>query len=68
MTVAEAINILKGANAIYIAWDGFSYPINPDNALEMDAYGKYLVSRIGNYYEAGKFEIEIAVQPIKGGN
>lgn len=65
MTVAEAISVLKGAETIYLTWDGLSYPIDPNDTLMMDAYGKYLVKSIGNYFEAGKFEIEIAFQPVK---
>ena len=65
MTVAEAISVLKGAETIYLAWDGLSYPIDTNDTLMMYAYVKYLVKSIGNYFEYGKFEIEIAFKPIK---
>lgn len=65
MTVAEAINVLTGAEGIYLAWSSFSVQINPDDMLTMDAYGRYKVKRISNYCNLNCYEIEIAIQPVK---
>lgn len=64
MTVAEAVSVLKSAKEIHIVWDGSSYPIDPDNTLVMDAYGKYQVKSIKTYPK-DDFELEIAMQPVK---
>jgi len=66
MSVAEAVSVLKSAKEIHIAWSGGSYPIDPDNTLAMDAYGKYQVKSI-KAYPKDDFELEIAMQPIKMG-
>lgn len=65
MTVAEAISVLKNAKAIRIAWNGRCTNIDPEDVLMMDAYGKYQVKSIGNYFDADDFEIEVAAQLIK---
>lgn len=65
MTVAEAVAVLRGAGKIRIGWNGSCKEIDPDDELMMDAYGKYQVARIRNYFEVGDFELKISIQPVK---
>ncbi len=65
MTVAEAISVLKSAKKILIVWNGLCTAIDPDNELEMDAYGKYLVKRIENCFRKDEYEIQVAACPMK---
>ncbi len=64
MTVAEAISLLPDAKQIAIAWGAFSRNIHPDDELDMDAYGQYLVHRI-SYHGNDKFELSLVMRPAK---
>ena len=66
MTVKEAVNVLKFAKEIRIAWNGNAIPFNKDDMLMMDAYGSYKVDSI-NADDEKNFEIEIAMRPVKEG-
>ena len=71
ITVKEAVGLLKEPTKVSLLWDGYIYEIDTDNVLAMDAYGEYLVRKIGVGYAAkegeNNYELMIAVRPIKSG-
>lgn len=66
MTVRDAVAVLKKANKIVLGWDGNAVPLNKDDFLQMDAYGKYVVSEIMACGE-DCYELDIAMRPVKEG-
>ncbi|NBI10262.1 hypothetical protein D1641_09600 [Colidextribacter sp. OB.20] len=65
MTVREAADILVGAKKLYLSWEGTVRELDTEDALMMDAFGMYQVSKIMNSCEPDCFEIHIAAKPIK---
>ena len=65
MTVAEAVSVLEGAKSIRISWNAVCTEIDPNDEMMMDAYGRYVVKSIRNYFEAHEFELKIAMRPVK---
>lgn len=64
-TVRQAVNLLRGAKHIYIAWNGMTTELDVTSELEMDAFGNYVISAITDGYEKGDFELVIAATPTK---
>ena len=64
VTVKDILFLLKDANEILIAWDGFTRQISKDNELDVDAYGKYIVKQISSF-NPHEYELAILVQPVK---
>lgn len=64
MKVRDIISLLKNAKAIRVNWDGLAYPLDPNNALLMDAFGDYVVARIYSV-DREEYEIDIASIPVK---
>lgn len=64
MTVKEIVSTIRDAKAIYIAWSGCVRQINPNDTLDMDAYGNYVVGEVLAVAE-NEFEIGIACRPVK---
>lgn len=71
ITVKEAVGLLKEPTKVSLLWDGYVYDLDTDNVLAMDAYGNYLVRKIGAGYSSkdgeNNYELTIAVRPIKSG-
>lgn len=67
MTVREAVSVLTTAKEIYIGWDGLLTKFDKNDALMMDAYGDYKVSRICSAGDAveHEYEIGIAANPVR---
>lgn len=66
MTVRDAVGVLKRANKIILGWDGNAVPLNRNDFLQMDAFGKYVVSEILSVGE-DCYELDIAVRPVVEG-
>ena len=66
ITVREAINLLsKGAKEIGLAYAGNGFrDFNWRDSFALEIYGDFLVDWV-NAYEADKFEIVLAVKPVK---
>lgn len=67
MSVKEAVSVLKKAKSLCICYDGNAIPIDRNDSLMMDAYGKYLVDEIQAADDSGRYEIIIAMRPVKAG-
>lgn len=65
MTVNNVMHLLRGAAAVYIVWGGIAKQIDPDDVLEMDAFGQYIVDRVAAHHEPNTFELLLSVAPIK---
>ena len=68
ITVREAVDMIKlteksEKGEFCLAFGGDAIPINEENALFMDAYGDYLVSRVNIYPRS--VELELFVLPKK---
>lgn len=66
MTVKEVAKVLKTAKAIMLGYGGNAVQFDKDDALMVDAYGKYLVDEIKC---AGEdcYEVNIVMIPMKEG-
>lgn len=64
VTVKDVLALLPTVDKIYLVWDGSVFQHSPFTALELDAYGDYMVGSICPTEEGG-VEIVLAAQPIK---
>ena len=64
MTVKEIVSAIRVAKTINIAWNGSIREIDPDDALDMDAHGDYVVDYV-SAVACGVVEIGIAARPVK---
>ena len=64
ITVKMLLPLLKGAEEIMIEWSGLCKRFDPDDALDVDAYGQYVIDKI---YTRGKecYELRVALTPVK---
>lgn len=65
VTVKELVPLLKEAKRIVLNWDGFLREYDPDNVLDVDAYGNYVIDKIINSIRLEEYELRIAVYPVK---
>lgn len=65
VTVKMLIPLLKAAKEIYLDWNGLIRKFDPDDALDVNAYGDYVIDRIGNTTNADEYELRIAFIPVK---
>lgn len=65
ITVKMLLPLLKGAKAIYLDWNGMLRKIDLEDALDMNAYGDYVIDRIGNTCNTEEYELRIAFIPMK---
>lgn len=65
VTVKDAVKLLRGAKEISLVWNGLATDLDLNSTFEMDAYGDYVVSRIGRSASSDSFEIHIAMTPVK---
>lgn len=65
ITVKELVPLLKKAKCIKLVWDSYVRNYDPDNVLDVDAYGDYVISQVVNYFEPEVYELCIAVCPVK---
>ena len=64
ITLNMLVPLLKDAKEIYIDWNGLLKPFDPADALDVDAYGLYVIDRIISM--AGcRYELRIAFTPVK---
>lgn len=66
MNVKEAISVLKEAKKIVIGYGINALSFEMDDALAVEAYGGFKVSKIVGY-DDGTYEIDVAVLPIREG-
>lgn len=64
VTVKDVLALLPNTKDIYLVWDGSVFQHSPFTALELDAYGDYMVGSICPTEEGG-VEIVLAAQPVK---
>lgn len=67
ITVKMLLPLLKNAKGIMLDWNGLCRKFDPDDAIDVDAYGNYAVDRITSIgsLEKQEYELRIAFQPIK---
>ena len=65
ITVREAVHLLRGAEYIGLAYGGTLREIDAYDQLDLDAYGSCLVSRICQGHGEKRYELEIAVRPLR---
>jgi hypothetical protein len=58
------IPLLSDAKEIYIDWNGILKYFDPSDALDVDAFGSYVIDRIVCAV-AGRYELRIAFTPVK---
>ena len=61
MTIKELHDITGRNTTIFMAWDGSIYELDRENNLVIEAYGKFIVSRINAMSET---EIEAVIKAI----
>ena len=61
MTVKQLHDITDHNTTIFIAWDGAIFELNRDNALSIEAYGRFIVERIKPMSET---DIEATIKAI----
>lgn len=64
VTVKDVIFLLKDVKRIDIVWDGCTRQVNPDDDLDVDAYGRYAVKQIVAF-SPHEYELTILVQPVR---
>lgn len=64
ITVKMLLPLLKNAKEIFLDWNGLTRKIDPDDALDLDAFGPYVVDRILNV-STSVYELRIALLPVK---
>lgn len=64
VTVKMLLSLLRDAKEIRIVWNGYCKKLDPQDVLDVDAYGPYVVDRIASFKESD-YELHIAFQPIK---
>ena len=64
ITVKMLLPLLKNAKEIMLDWNGLCKKFDPDDALDVDAFGSYVVDLITNV-ENESYELRIAFLPIK---
>lgn len=64
ITVKMLLPLLKSAKEIYLDWNGMCKKFDPDDALDLDAFGSYVVDRITHVTD-NTYELRIAFLPIK---
>ena len=65
ITVKMLLPLLRNAKEVYLDWNGMVRKIDLDDALDMDAYGDYVIDRIGNTVNVDEYELRIAFIPMK---
>lgn len=65
ITVKELVPLLKEAKKIVLEYDGEVRDFDPLNALDVDAYGDFVIDKIINRFHIEEYEIRIASHPIK---
>lgn len=64
MNVREVCSLLKDAKAIMLGYGDKAIKFDKDDALMMDAYGKYVVDRIRSITEE-EYEVDLLLRPVK---
>lgn len=66
MTIREIVGLLKNVEKVEIAWNGNLQCVDIYDPIVMDAFGDYLVGGVWACGD-GRFEIEVAIKPLKKG-
>lgn len=61
MTIKELHDITDRQTKIWISWDGCIYELNRESILSLEAYGKFIVSKI---HAMNENAIEAAIKAI----
>ena len=61
MTVKQLHDITDSNTTIFLAWDGAIFKLSRDNALEIEAYGKFAIAKIKPLSET---DIELSIKTI----
>lgn len=69
--VRDVVKLIKGAQEVNLAWNGSVRLFNPDDSLELDAFGDYAVESITGSGDNGQgfsayYEIGVVTAPVKG--
>lgn len=64
ITVKDAVALIRERDEIFLGWNGLLVPFNQTCALDMDAYGDYLVSGIRANGE-NAIELDLLAVPTK---
>lgn len=67
MNVREVCSLLKKAKDVKLAYNDNVIQFLPDDALMMDAYGRYAVDEVRSSGE-DEYEISLALRPIREGS
>ena len=66
MTVSDVVKVLKDVKSVSLSWNGSLHELDLQDPIMIDAFGDNLVA--GIYANGdGRFEINIAVRPLKKG-
>lgn len=66
-TVKDALKLLRTTDDIRLGWNGLLLEFNPESALDVDAYGDYLVSGI-RANGVNCIEIDLLATPTRASN
>ena len=64
MTIKQLHELTPANQKIYIGWDGSIQELDRENAIELHAYGPYLISKLSALAE-NKIEAVLMFQPVK---
>ncbi len=70
LKVRDIVKLIKGAEEINLSWNGGSHPFNPEDSVELDAFGDYAVDSImasgtGKDGVSIYYDIGIVTRPVK---
>ena len=64
MTIKQLHEITMANHKIFIGWNGMIQELDRNSALEMSAYGNFIISKICVLGE-DKIEADLLAQPVK---
>lgn len=64
MTIRQLHELTPADQEIYIGWDGSAQRLNRKDALQLDAFGAYVIANIIAMAE-NKIEADLKGQPVK---
>lgn len=63
-SVRDVCELIKSVKEISLVWNGGLHPFDPNDEVQLGAFGDYAVKEIG-VYDGSSIEIAIAFAPIK---
>lgn len=70
LRVRDIVKLIKGAEEVNLCWNGSTHPFNPEDSVELDAFGDYAVESISASGDNGQgwcncYEIGVRTTPVR---